>query len=79
MDPSPVLVSLPEPRSTYTGGHRFIPDTTSEFNHLYVAFEGVGIHDDDVYTLATIQVLLGGGSSFSAGTIFFCNISITRF
>ncbi|KAG5649855.1 hypothetical protein H0H81_001763 [Sphagnurus paluster] len=26
--------------STYTGGHRFIPDTSQEFNHLYVAFEG---------------------------------------
>ncbi|TFK41853.1 Metalloenzyme, LuxS/M16 peptidase-like protein [Crucibulum laeve] len=53
--------------STYTGGHRFIKDTTAEFNHLYVAFEGVGIHDDDIYALATIQVLLGGGGSFSAG------------
>ncbi|KAI0695619.1 Metalloenzyme, LuxS/M16 peptidase-like protein [Cytidiella melzeri] len=53
--------------STYTGGHRFIPDLNSEFNHLYLAFEGAGIHDDDVYTLATMQVLLGGGGSFSAG------------
>lgn len=54
-------------RSSYTGGHRFISDTTQEFNHLYVAFEGVGIHDDDIYALATMQVLLGGGGSFSAG------------
>ncbi|KAF5385394.1 hypothetical protein D9615_001243 [Tricholomella constricta] len=53
--------------SAYTGGHRFIADTTQEFNHLYVAFEGVGIHDDDIYALATMQVLLGGGGSFSAG------------
>ncbi|KAI0348272.1 hypothetical protein BDW22DRAFT_1350450 [Trametopsis cervina] len=53
--------------STYSGGHRFISDPDAEFNHLYVAYEGVGIHDDDVYTLATIQVLLGGGGSFSAG------------
>ncbi|KAJ6565997.1 Metalloenzyme, LuxS/M16 peptidase-like protein [Mycena sp. CBHHK59/15] len=37
------------------------------FNHVYVAFEGVGIHDDDIYALATMQVLLGGGGSFSAG------------
>ncbi|KAG6814154.1 hypothetical protein H0H92_002149 [Tricholoma furcatifolium] len=51
----------------YTGGHIFIPDTTQEFNHLYVAFEGVGIHDDDIFALATMQVLLGGGGSFSAG------------
>ena len=54
--------------STYTGGYRFIQDSESEFNHIYVAFEGVGIHDDDIYELATMQVLLGGGGSFSAGT-----------
>lgn len=53
--------------STYTGGHRFIHDSATEFNHVYLAFEGVGIHDDDVYAVATMQVLLGGGGSFSAG------------
>jgi mitochondrial-processing peptidase subunit alpha len=53
--------------STYTGGYRFIRDPESEFNHIYIAFEGVGIHDDDIYELATMQVLLGGGGSFSAG------------
>ena len=53
--------------STYTGGHKFIYDPQTEFNHVYLAFEGVGIHDDDVYAVATIQVLLGGGGSFSAG------------
>jgi mitochondrial-processing peptidase subunit alpha len=52
---------------TYSGGHRFIRDKSAEFNHLYIAFEGVGIHDDDIYALATMQVLLGGGGSFSAG------------
>lgn len=51
----------------YTGGQRHIFDSSAEFNHLYVAFEGVGIHDNDIYTLATMQVLLGGGGSFSAG------------
>ncbi|KAF8640348.1 hypothetical protein AX17_000020 [Amanita inopinata Kibby_2008] len=60
--PLPVSTS-----STYTGGHRFVHDPSQEFNHLYIAFEGVGIHDDDIYALATMQVLLGGGGSFSAG------------
>ena len=60
--PSPSI-----PGSTYTGGSRFIHDPDSEFNHIYIAFEGVGIHDDDIYELATMQVLLGGGGSFSAG------------
>ncbi|KAF9454199.1 hypothetical protein P691DRAFT_656929 [Macrolepiota fuliginosa MF-IS2] len=55
------------PTSTYTGGHHFVHDPKAEFNHLYVAYEGVGIHDDDIYALATMQVLLGGGGSFSAG------------
>jgi processing peptidase subunit alpha len=63
--PSPVSSGT---GSTYTGGYRFIHDPESEFNHIYIAFEGVGIHDDDIYELATMQVLLGGGGSFSAGT-----------
>ncbi|KAH9849245.1 LuxS/MPP-like metallohydrolase [Lenzites betulinus] len=53
--------------STYSGGHRFVHDSETEFNHVYLAYEGVGIHDDDVYAVATMQVLLGGGGSFSAG------------
>ncbi|KAJ2988425.1 hypothetical protein NUW54_g9120 [Trametes sanguinea] len=63
-------VQLPpriNPGSTYVGGHRFIHDPHSEFNHVYLAYEGVGIHNDDVYAVATMQVLLGGGGSFSAG------------
>jgi len=55
------------PGSYYIGGIRHIPSLTQEFDHLYLAFEGVGIHDDDIYALATMQVLLGGGGSFSAG------------
>ncbi|KAJ8084510.1 Mitochondrial-processing peptidase subunit alpha [Marasmius tenuissimus] len=53
--------------SKYTGGHAFFHQPESDFDHLYVAFEGTGIHDEDIYTLATMQVLLGGGGSFSAG------------
>ncbi|KAH9932027.1 Metalloenzyme, LuxS/M16 peptidase-like protein [Epithele typhae] len=55
------------PKSTYTGGHHFIYDSNSEFNHLYLAYEGAGIHGDDVYATAVLQMLLGGGGSFSAG------------
>jgi len=55
------------PNSSYIGGHKFIHDTTGEFDHLYIGYEGVPIHDEDIYTLATMQVLLGGGGSFSAG------------
>ncbi|KAF9225501.1 hypothetical protein BS17DRAFT_801520 [Gyrodon lividus] len=58
---------LSNPQSRYVGGVRHIPSTTLDFDQLYLAFEGVGIHDDDIYALATVQVLLGGGGSFSAG------------
>ena len=65
---SGVTPAIPKsPTSTYTGGHRFILDTKEQLNHLYIAFEGLGIEDDDVYALAVMQVLLGGGGSFSAG------------
>ncbi len=64
VDDSPQL----NPHVGYTGGHAFMHNDSSEFDHLYIAYEGVGIHDDDVYAVATMQVLLGGGGSFSAGT-----------
>lgn len=38
-----------------------------EFVHLHIAFEGVATSDPDIYALATLQMLLGGGGSFSAG------------
>lgn len=60
---SPYTTSLKH----YVGGHKFIYSPNLEFNHIYLAFEGVGIHDSDVYALATMQILLGGGGSFSAG------------
>ena len=62
--------NLLNPQSHYVGGIRHIPSDTVDFDHLYLAFEGVGIHDDDIYTLATMQVLLGGGGSFSAGKAY---------
>lgn len=54
-------------RARYTGGEAYMSKPDLEFTHVYVAFEGVSIHDDDVYALATLQILLGGGGSFSAG------------
>lgn len=51
----------------YTGGQLIIEDKDLEFTHVYVGFEGLSIHDEDIYALATLQVLLGGGGSFSAG------------
>ncbi|KAH8921780.1 LuxS/MPP-like metallohydrolase [Atractiella rhizophila] len=58
------LSSLP---ARYTGGQVYLPKPDSEFTHLFVGFEGLPVFSPDIYTLATLQVLLGGGGSFSAG------------
>ncbi|GAA5852695.1 hypothetical protein JCM8547_002592 [Rhodosporidiobolus lusitaniae] len=51
----------------YTGGTLLLDAPDLEFTHVYVGFEALPIHDEDIYALATLQVLLGGGGSFSAG------------
>ncbi|KAG0943921.1 hypothetical protein G6F57_005818 [Rhizopus arrhizus] len=52
----------------YTGGMEFLElECEAPLNHVYVAFEGVSIDDPDIYALTTLQILLGGGGSFSAG------------
>lgn len=53
--------------SGYVGGQEFIHDSETKFNHVYLAWEGPGLHSPDIYAMATIQMLLGGGGSFSAG------------
>ncbi|THH06668.1 hypothetical protein EW145_g3928 [Phellinidium pouzarii] len=58
---------LPPPTSTYKGGHFFDHQPDTEFNHIYLAWEGPGIFSPDIYALAIMQMLLGGGGSFSAG------------
>lgn len=63
----PTYHELASAKARYTGGQMFLHRPEEQFNHVYVAFEGVSIHDDDIYTLAVIQMLLGGGGSFSAG------------
>lgn len=54
----------------YTGGELYLEKPELEFTHVYIGYEGLSIHDEDIYALATLQVLLGGGGSFSAGTTF---------
>ncbi|KAI8080851.1 Metalloenzyme, LuxS/M16 peptidase-like protein [Gilbertella persicaria] len=52
----------------YTGGNSFLETgPESPLTHVYVAFEGLSIDDPDIYALTTLQILLGGGGSFSAG------------
>ena len=67
----PSFDALASAKAQYTGGHMFLHRPKEEFNHVYIAFEGFPINNDDIYTLATIQMLLGGGGSFSAGESYF--------
>ncbi|KZT56068.1 LuxS/MPP-like metallohydrolase [Calocera cornea HHB12733] len=43
------------------------PDSSLPFTHLHLAFPSLPISHPSLYALAVLQVLLGGGSSFSAG------------
>lgn len=57
----------------YTGGEIALPyqpplyTNLPELYHMQIGFETAGLLHDDLYALATLQKLLGGGLSFSAG------------
>lgn len=60
--------------SRYTGGFLACPPIPPPQNammphvsHIHLAFEALPISSPDIYALATLQTLLGGGGSFSAG------------
>ncbi|KAG5979540.1 hypothetical protein E4U55_005059 [Claviceps digitariae] len=74
--PNALPVSPPGPMTNpsahYTGGYLSLPAqppslTNTKFTHIHLAFEGLPVGSDDIYALATLQTLLGGGGSFSAG------------
>ena len=60
--------------SRYTGCFLSLPSIPPPPNpslpclsHIHLAFEALPISSEDIYALATLQTLLGGGGSFSAG------------
>ena len=70
-EPPPIDLNIP---SHYTGGFMSLPDLPPPANpalphlsHIHLAFEALPIKSEDIYALATLQTLLGGGGSFSAG------------
>ncbi|KAJ4331528.1 Mitochondrial-processing peptidase subunit alpha [Ascochyta clinopodiicola] len=67
----PIDTTVP---SHYTGGFLTLPPIPPPLNpmlrrlsHIHLAFEALPISSPDIYALATLQTLLGGGGSFSAG------------
>lgn len=60
--------------ATYTGGFLSLPPlppppnpALPKLSYIHLAFEALPISSPDIYALATLQTLLGGGGSFSAG------------
>ena len=73
VSPPQIHPSLDTP-SHYTGGFLSLPPLPPPANpalpdltYLHLAFEALPISSEDIYALATLQTLLGGGGSFSAG------------
>ena len=71
LPPTPLDMLQP---SHYTGGFLSLPPLPPPVNpslpplsHIHLAFEALPISSKDIYALATLQTLLGGGGSFSAG------------
>ena len=69
--PSPLDLTA---ASHYTGGFLSLPPlppppnpALPRLSHIHLAFEALPISSPDIYALATLQTLLGGGGSFSAG------------
>jgi processing peptidase subunit alpha len=80
LDPSQIIphpLDAPIPYnqpSHYTGGFLTLPPlpippnpALPRLSHIHLAFESLPISSPDIYALATLQTLLGGGGSFSAG------------
>ncbi|KAK5047120.1 hypothetical protein LTR84_007063 [Exophiala bonariae] len=77
LDPSllqPSPASLLTQPSHYTGGYLALPtlplpqnNLSIPLSHVHIGFEALPISSEDIYAQATLQTLLGGGGSFSAG------------
>jgi len=77
LDPSliqPAPAAILNHPAYYTGGFLALPplpvpqnNLSIPLSHIHLAFEALPISSDDIYALATLQTLLGGGGSFSAG------------
>lgn len=51
----------------YIGGSNYIENTDLPLTHMVLGFEGAALDSPDAFPMAVLQMLMGGGSSFSAG------------
>lgn len=68
------LEALPNPATAgegapaeYVGGANYIENDSAPLTHMAVGFEGAAAGSERSFPLAVLQMLMGGGSSFSAG------------
>ncbi|KAG0147862.1 hypothetical protein CROQUDRAFT_655655 [Cronartium quercuum f. sp. fusiforme G11] len=66
--PLQTFEELVSAKAYYRGGEvRLKDDGESKLAHVYIGFEAPNVHDPDLYAIACTHIMLGGGSSFSAG------------
>jgi len=53
--------------SQYTGGMRYVERDGVEYTHIMIGFKSPSFQGDSLFQLGVLQILLGGGDSFSAG------------
>ena len=63
-DTEPLTKATP---AQYAGGDLILPNESTPYAHMMVTFHGIPYSDSDLYAIATLQLIMGGGGSFSAG------------
>jgi len=53
--------------SKYTGGEIYVEKPDLPLLNMSIAFEGVSVGDPDLFAIATLNMMMGGGGSFSVG------------
>jgi len=54
--------------SQWTGGHVVEHEVLEDGHaHFGIGFQTAGLHDEDIFTACVLQLMMGGGESFSSG------------
>lgn len=63
----PASSSQPVAKAVYTGGDVRVPANEEPLAHVAIAFETASWHSPDLVPMCVLQMMMGGGGSFSAG------------